>query len=638
MKEVKLQRMKIRNFKGIDEFEFSPAGETRNIYGRNATGKTTLMDAYLWCLFGKDSLGQAAFEAKPINGGESASSVDVEVEIVLAVGDNIVTFKKVLREKWVKKRGEAERQFAGHEINHHVDGVPVQKRQYDGAISQVADEGLFRLLANPRHFNEALHWEERRRILMGLCDGAGDQRVMASRPEFSQLSGILGKRSVEDHLKVIKAKRTEINRELDELPVRIDEAAKGKVVVSNPDPKSIRAAIVHLEGQRAEIEAEMVRVQSGGEVAEKTMRLRELEGQLLAMDNEARRVANAAMEGGRIAVSELRSILAKHQAQRETAGHAHSRVSAEIGMLEASVNELRAAWNARNAEQWEATVRCPTCGQSLPDEQIQEARGNWNQQKAADLSKISSQGKGLGAKISELKVELKRHCEAIGNSDAAMSEIGEQIAASEKELAQIAPAHNPEREKILTGIDLMKSALSELAQGGNDTLIGLRHKAEGLRHEIATAEQELSGIDANAKLDERIADLKKQERRLSQELAGIEKELFLCEEFIRAKVTAIEGELNERFGYAKFKLFKQNINGGIEPTCETVVGNVPYGSLNNAARINAGIDIADTLGRHHGITLPMWLDNCESINEVLLGNAQQIRLYVSDHDTLTIGG
>lgn len=638
MSTVKLQRMKLENFKGIREFTLEPSGADISIYGQNATGKTTLMDGFLWCLFGKDSLGQAAFEIKPLSqDGTSDPGIDHEVEVVLSNGGEAITFGKVLREKWTKRRGEAEKQFTGHEINHFVDGVPVQKRQFDEAVARIADEKLFRLLANPRHFNETLHWEERRRLLLDVCGNLSDSEVIDQNPELSELPSILGSRKVEDHIKVLKAKRIEGNKTLSEIPVRIDEAEKSKAAVSNQDPKSIGAVIVHLEGQKAELEAQIAQVRSGGEVAEKTKRLRELEAALIDHNNEVQKVLDGARNENLTRVNTLKSDLYKAQTERADLSREHSHAVVEIDRLNARIQGLRDKWNARNAEQWEATVRCPTCGQSLPDEQVQDARGNWNAQKAADLKAISAQGKELAAEVAEYKKQLADHEQDIGNSDELIKRLEAQIGEAKDLVDEIhPPPHDPKRAEIVAGIETLKSNISDLAQGASDGVSELQSKLDELSTEIKAKQAEILQIESNKKADERIADLKKQERKLAQELADIEKQLFLCEAFTRAKVERLESGINSRFAMARFKLFRQNINGGIEECCETVVDGVPYGSLNNASRINVGIEIANTLSRHYGVSVPTFLDNAESINEILPGVGQQIRLYVSDDETLTI--
>jgi chromatin segregation and condensation protein Rec8/ScpA/Scc1 (kleisin family) len=100
-----------------------------------------------------------------------------------------------------------------------MDGVPVQKKEYDARIAEIADENIFRLLTDPRYFNEVLHWQKRRELLLEVCGDVSDAEVIASKKDLSKLKDILGNRTIEQHRKVIQARRSEINKELEKIPV-----------------------------------------------------------------------------------------------------------------------------------------------------------------------------------------------------------------------------------------------------------------------------------------------------------------------------------------------------------------------------------------------------------------------------------
>lgn len=107
----------------------------------------------------------------------------------------------------------------------------------------------------------------------------------------------------------------------------------------------------------------------------------------------------------------------------------------------------------------------------------------------------------------------------------------------------------------------------------------------------------------------------------------------MTEEFVRTKVHLLEEKINSKFKYARFKLFKDQINGGLEETCETLYEGVPYSSgLNNAARINVGLDIINTLNDYYGITAPIFVDNSEAVTKLINTNSQILSLIVSEKD------
>src|SRR5690606_3291531 len=205
---------------------------------------------------------------------------EVEAELELDDGRRIV-LRKVYQEKWTKRRGQAQREFAGHTTDHYVDGVPVKKSDYDALIADIADEKLFRLLTDPTYFNEHLHWQDRRKLLLEVCGDVTDEEVIASDPQLKDLPQILQGRSLEDHRKVILARRTEINKELDRIPVRIDEVQRALPDLSDLDREALLAERDRLQAERQAKEQERARIEAGGEIAELQRRLAEIRTAML---------------------------------------------------------------------------------------------------------------------------------------------------------------------------------------------------------------------------------------------------------------------------------------------------------------------------------------------------------------------
>ena len=207
MKNVTLKRLVLENFKGCGNFSMEPAGKNVSVFGDNGTFKTTTFDAFCWLLFGKDSLGQSNFDIKTLeSSGEALHRLEHSVEAVFDFDGEELSLRKVYSEKWTKKRGSAGQEFTGHSVDHWVDGVPSKKKEFDAAVSLICDEELFRLLTSPRFFNEGLHWQKRREILLSVCGDVSDQDVFASDPKLADLPAILGKHSLEDFRKIIKAR------------------------------------------------------------------------------------------------------------------------------------------------------------------------------------------------------------------------------------------------------------------------------------------------------------------------------------------------------------------------------------------------------------------------------------------------
>ena len=223
--DIRINKMMLQNFKGIKSLEINADGESLSIYGDNATGETTVFDAFTWLLFNKDSLGRSDFGIKTQDeNGNPIHNLEHSVECELAIDNSILTLKKIFTEKWTKKRGSAEAEFTGHETKYFVNEVPVPKKDYEAKITSIIDETLFKIITNPLYFNEHMKWQDRRAILLSLCENITDEDILANNEQFAPLSAELKGRTVQEFKKIVQSKQSAINDNLKAIPGRISEA------------------------------------------------------------------------------------------------------------------------------------------------------------------------------------------------------------------------------------------------------------------------------------------------------------------------------------------------------------------------------------------------------------------------------
>ena len=145
-------------------------------------------------------------------------------------------------------------------------------------------------------------------------------------------------------------------------------------------------------------------------------------------------------------------------------------------------------------------------------------------------------------------------------------------------------------------------------------------------------QKELLKEDQITKAEARVQELQDQESALAQELATLEGNEFAIMHFTKAKVDAIERRINGKFKYVSFKMFDKQVNGGECECCDTLIKGVPFSDANNASRINAGIDIINTLCQHYNISAPIFIDNRESVTDLIDSDSQIVNLIVSPSD------
>jgi len=645
MKRIELLRLTLRNFKGIREFVLDAQGFNVNVYGDNAVGKTTLFDGWIWALFGKDSQNQANFDVKTLRpDGTPIHNLDHEVEVVLSIDGRRTTLRRVFREKWTKKRGSVTAEFSGHTTDYFVDGVPVKESEYRAAVDGILDERLFRLLTDPRYFNEVLKWQERRKILMEVCGDVSDDDVIAANPALADLPAILAGRTIDQHRKVVLARRKEINDELERIPVRIDEATRSMPELPGEPETYFAEHIAALRYLIRQKQEEIVRIQSGGEITAKQNRIREIEGEILELKNRLQGDTLERIAAARREESRLRMEIEDLQRQIDTLERRINQNELAILQKEKERESLRQHWWTVNGRQFTAPdldETCAACGQPLPAEKIAEARRKaeeqFNLEKARELESITRDGKALAAEIEALRAENesdRAKIEALRVDLQAKQEAHAAAAASlaELEAARVDVTADHAYQAKQAQIDALRAEIAELQRSTVQAVTAIREEIAGYEARIAELEREKAKFELAESARRRIAELEQRERELATEFERLEHELYLLDEFTRTKVDLLESRINSKFRLARFKLFREQINGGLEETCEVMVDGVPYSSLNNAARLNVGLDIIATLSEHFGVCAPIFLDNAESVTRPLGTPGQQIRLIVSAAD------
>lgn len=408
--------MHIQNFKGCKDrtIEF---GEKCRISGTNATGKTTIFDAFTWLLFGKDSLGSSDFDIRPLDAdGNMINNIEISVEAKISVDGDEYDLKKVQKQNWVKKRGTDTREFQGNVNEFDINGYPKSQKEFKEFISGIVKEDVFNLITNPSAFN-ALHWEEQREILMKIVGCPSNVEIAKTFGEkYALLIPELKIASTDDILKKYKKARIELKKDEKEIPPRIDEASKS-LVIADVGALEIEKTAKKVALQKVEDEL------SGGngklgEINSKRQEIMNLKFRISEIQNEENQKLfdkSKALRDDLVAKEDtLRSI------KREIAD-TNSEIHSVHSKYEWSVKEvkrLQEEWKAEKAKTFHEMVPmepipdsasvCPTCGQNLPEDVIQKNIENYEKKKQAyedkyanDLIQFKERKKN---KISEIEI------------------------------------------------------------------------------------------------------------------------------------------------------------------------------------------------------------------------------------------
>lgn len=647
MKDIRLKRLDLRNFKGMT-FSFEPDGQDTDVFGANASGKTTLADAVSWLLFGKDSLGRSDFQIKNLNAhGEAEHGLDHSVEGTWMIDGIPVTLKKAYHEVWSKKRGSAHSTLTGNTTDHYIDGVPVKEGEYRTRIAEIAgDESIFRLLTSPTVF-PALPWRQARSLLLDACGDVSDADVIATDAALTPLTELLkrytvSKTPLDDLKKVVTGRRTEINREIDRIPVRIDEVTLGLPDIQGLNLSDLNARKLALEDFISACQLKLQGIDNGAGIAELSKEVQEIGFEIGQLQNTYYLEGMQHVTKLNARINEITS--GRDAEERQVRGIKDEIIAkqARIASLEQELDNLRNKWTAVDAEEFkDSSIEdvCFACKQPLPPERVDAARTNalahHNRDKAERLMKIETTGKELRAELDKNKEQIAElHGKLIERPDAGDNEITGLIAERDtfKTLAEDY-SQIPGRAELLDRKANLERQIQEVRNGLSMDKEVIQKEVDDLNAQFTEVKEKVDRFARREQGEKRVAELKAEEKKLAKEYEELERQLFLIETFIKTKVSLLTDRINGMFEIVKFKLYDVLVNGGVEECCVATVGGVPYDSgLNSAARTQAGLDIIRTLQRHYGLSCPIWIDNRESCTAIPKMDCQVLSLFVSPED------
>ena len=674
MKTIKIKRVEMYHFRGFTKMVVDFGDEVTNIYGGNGTGKSTIRNAFLWCLFGRDAEGRTNFEIKHRDeSGETADKVDATVRITLDVDGRETVLERTLREVWSKRRGEAEEVYTGNETVVSVNEVPMNVTQYKEKVEEIVTEGLFQLITTPEYFlNQP--WKEQRAILFDLVGGVEDADVAERRADFANLLDELAGKSLEEYKREIAAKKRKAREELDGIQPRIDQTEKLRAETT-PEMSSEKATarIEEIDKKLEELEQQLAEEQRSGDewsdklIIEKKDQLLRLRERLSALAGERRRADERAREELRErrerasgivsekakAVEECRRRLAETEEERHVCLRAIDKdLEPRLGRLETDVERLRGEYRAISSEEWTGEEVCPTCKQRLPEEQIERARELYNGTKLAELSELKERGAGLNAEkdIIRLEIETKRQeiekleRERESRDRALATATSERESAEEayRTIGEVEPTPETEEEQRVTaeisGVEAdIEQLRAEGRKGAERITEPLRSEVTALRCERRELDAVLAGWKSVVVYDDNIEWLEKEGKRLASLIAGLEEREEQVADFTRAKVQAVEERINSAFERVRFQLYSHTIEGCEQETCIPLIDGIPYAVANTAGQMNAGLDVIRVICEREGVRAPIFIDNRERVTEIIpMEGHQIINLRVSDEKRLRV--
>ena len=636
MTDIKLNRLTIQNFKKITMLNLVLDGRNIDIYGDNAVGKTTIFDAFTWGLFSKDSLGNGDknVEIKPLdsNGKVKDHQAITSVEIEFSVNGEALTLRRTYREVWSTKRGAGEATYDGNTSDYFVNGVPMKKNAYEAAIKELISEELFRILTKPTYFASELKWQDKRAILFDMTGMLTDKEIMASTPQFVELLESLGKYTVSEYKTKLLHERKGQTGVRDDTPTRINECQRTLQDIAGVDFAAAKEEEQLLTDKRDGIQVQLMALENDTVLDKKRLELREAKFHRDQLEARNRAHRDSQRSSGRD-LSYVLNEISREKGRIESSRYYLLGMNNTLSRYDKDIQNSRNEYVKVNGEAFAGGI-CPTCGQALPFEQLQEATKAFNIRKEERLAQIIQKAEQLKQDKEQAEVRVKEIEQEITQREANIREMEKQLEEAQSVTVTITdlPEYAEEIGAANARVDVLQAEVSRLMEDSSKVRDKLRYDLAAVNDQLRFTQGVIAKEAIKDQTEKRIEQLRADARNAAEALENIEKMLYMIEEFTRYKAKFVEQSINDLFRVATFRLFREQANGGLEERCDVVHDGVPFMGLNNGMKVNVGIDIINALSRHYGVTVPLFVDNAEAVTRLEACSAQVIRLVVSEND------
>lgn len=641
---LKLKNVNYKDFKGITHFEFELDERNAVVSGQNGTGKTTLLDGWLWLLLGKDSRG-SKLNPKPLDElNQEKLGLEPMIEATVIIDGKEVKLKRVQEEKWTTPKGQLEKVRGSDTTKYYIDDVPVKEKDFKAFIEKYFNDELLQILSDSTYFM-SMNWKKRREYLMKLSTLTDDEII--EKIGGKTLIELLDGKSVDERMKMLVASKRELNRNIEGLPGRIQENADMKERILDTlnelclDDLTLKKST--LLDELAKAENTLLNAQSGDASLDFQQEKFSLEMKLAEFKNSYMTNQMAKTREYDHRLSELTSnkrILMNAISGKEW------EVEKRLNLIDGIKNEidsLRKSYVETNKTTFDEHLTvCPTCKQKLPDEDIETLIGNFNNDKSNKLEHMKERAERLKQALLNHTAEKQNYENDINKLKDDLEEVTNKIAFAEEEKKNLESnltklEDTPQYQKIMNDIELCNQKVEDAKNDSGSMIAEFKNKVNEIKSELQEVNNQIARFADLAKYDERIAELREQDKQYKQTYAEIEKSIYMLEDFTRKKVKMLEDSINDKFKLVKFKLFNQLKNGGIDECCEATYKGVEYSSsLNTGARINCDLDIINTLSNELGIKVPLFIDNTESVTDLALPATQTIELKVAENKKLEV--
>lgn len=639
--KIKLIELEIKDFSKLENKVFKMNGNNVKIYGDNGTGKTTVANSFSWLLFGKNIEGKLMKNIIPKNNnGDELLDKTPAVKATLKLDDETLTLER--RSEPVKKKNEygVDEYSASRKTGYYVNDVPYAAKDFNAYIEQIVNEEVFKLVTNVNDFAR-MNWKDKRELLFDISGDIDKKEIIERDDELAFLNEFENDKEIEHEKKRLTNLLKESKNELNNIPSKISLLHNQIADFKNED---VTDDIATLEKELEELKLKRLQLENGNGALE-------IKNEIAAKKHDLERIKTRHKEDEENKINNLKSKIRMFDSDilnlESNLDYAYN----QRLMIENSMKDKREKWlavkeksTALLAEEYteETTDVCSCCGQTLPPDKIKEhgatQKENFNADKSQRLEELEKE-------MNAIAIAGKMEADTLDKVNKDIDSLEKRIndVSKEKELCEgtikrlensgQAAEETVEYKTSLADLEMLEATLK--ADAGDNT-----EELKAMTEEIEDKADKLKGLMTMQANKEMVNGIKEDIEKLKAEEAAnresIEKYsylIYLIDKYTTLKVKTITEKVNAMFDKVAFKMFEEQVNGEIKETCEITVAGVSYDNgLNNAMRINAGLEIIDVISKYYNFYAPIFIDNSESVTDMHDTEAQQVKLLVSEDD------
>lgn len=633
-----IKSIHIENFKGIKDKTFDLANVSRLIEGRNAEGKTTLADAYMWLFCDKDMSLKSNPDIKPLGVAECIPTVSV----VLTVDGKDIEFCKMQKIKCSEPDENGVRKVSASN-SYTINSVPKNERDFKAYIEEIGlpKDNDFLIMSHTSVFT-SMKTADMRNILFSMVSEVTDLEVAEKTEGVPDLKALLENYKLEEIEAMQKASKKKAEDQLKNIPGQIEglELAKTEDVDTSEQELLVKSLQEQIATERANADKIRKEENTVRDLKAKKVRLEfDLNSERQSMNSKA----NEGLNELERQADDCHNTIIDVKRHIEHLNGKIANFNEQLSFYNKQFEKFKGDYeDAKSLTFNDKSTICPLCGRAYESDRIEEIKKSFEAEKKQKMDDINHKAKEVQENIKSIQLSVKGHTGELETTQKKLAKLESQNKNFEDAISNFKPTEVVETEKykeLMSQIESTDKEIAELESHENDLRLGSINKAiYELESQLAEANKVIGQSSNNIRIDEQIADLESKRDELEQAKADCERILYQIDCFSKKRNELLTNEINKHFKKVKWELFTYLKNGTYKETCVplSLDGKTLGVATNTALEVEMKMDICQAFQRYHETMIPLWIDGAECFSSDSYNNleceTQHIYLKVADCD------